>query len=96
MKLQEEFVKVTRFTAPNWKVDTDRCISSITPPCLGLFESGKMHCSNCDSLFYNNKLLRIVEKMLDVKVSINSRDPAAVLCYEDLIIKMKSNLQFSL
>ena len=74
MKLQEEFVKVTKFTALNWKVNTDGCISSVTPPYLGLYESGKMYCSNCDSLFYNNKLLKIVQKMLDVKVSINSRD----------------------
>ena len=94
MKLQEEFVKVTKFTIPNWKVDTDGCISSVTLPCLGSCEYGKMHCSNCDSLLYNNKLLNIVQKMLGIKVSINSRDPSAMLCHQDLIIKMKSNLQF--
>ena len=94
MKLQEEFVKVTKFTAPTWKLDADGCVSSVALPCLDSYECGKTHCSNCDSLLCNNKLLNIVQKMLGIKMSIISRDPSAMLCHEDLIVKMKSNLQF--
>ena len=94
MKLQEEFANVTKFTTPTWKVDADGYISSVTPPCLDSYECGKTHFSNCDSLLHNNKLLKTVQKMLGIKMSMISRDPSAMLCHEDLIVKMKSNLQF--